>query len=152
MSKKILLVALSTNFGKSIAEIVANKIGKYFLSIDDFIEYSLFNSGELLKKCGKEYYLKREQDALSDCLGYENMLYSCSYDVFVNNLDKFQDFKMIYLYLPKEKLAEFKDSDLTINQIAFEDRNKFLESLAIKIDYKTKIDEIVMNVVKTIKE
>lgn len=152
MNKKILVISLSTNFAKSVTEILAKTLGKYFLSIDDFIEYTLFNSKELLKKCGKEYYLQREQEALQECLNYDNMIYSCSYDVFVNNGSKFQNFEIFYPYLPKDELDKFQDGDLTINQIAFEDRNNYLLSIATKIAYSKDINLIVEKILNQIRK
>ena len=52
MKNKILIVGLDTAYNKSLAQNLANESGAYFLDIEDYVSYSLFNVHTMKEKCG----------------------------------------------------------------------------------------------------
>lgn len=133
--KKILLLSLSNKFGEEIGVKLTHDLNVFYLNIDGFIEYSLLDSEKMLLTCGQKYYIEREQQALKTCLAFENMFFFCSYDVFVNNEQFFQNFEKLYLALPLEELKKYDDSDLVINTLAFEERDAYLKEIAKEIKF-----------------
>ncbi|MDD4816200.1 MAG: hypothetical protein PHQ62_03595 [Clostridia bacterium] len=152
MEKKFLLIALANNFGSSVGELVADDAGFYFLNIDDYIEYSLLDGDKMLVKCGKDYYLKQELKSIVDCLGFEKTLYYCSYDVFINNQNLFEDCQKIYIALSKKQLGKINDKDFVINNIAFEDRDLALRKICKVVESEFAVLKIfannIINIVK----
>lgn len=126
MEKKFLLISLADNFGSAVGELVADDLGLYFLNIDDYIEYSLLDSGKMLVKCGKEYYLKKELKSILDCLEFVNTIYYCSYEIYTNNKNLFENCEIIYIKLSKKQLEKLNEKNFVINNIAFDDRNAVL--------------------------
>lgn len=153
MGKKYLIISLSTQYGKKISEKVANQLGLYFLNIDEYVQYSLFDSENMIEVCGKDYYLQKESGAIKSCLEFENVLFNCSYDIFSNNEKIFlKKVEIIYLALTKNELKKFDDYDTLINQIGFLDRDKFLRknSFVAQADLQNE-EEYVNNIVNIIR-
>lgn len=134
MKKKILLLSLSEKIGSKIGATLADNLGLYFLSVDDYIEYSLFDANEMLVRCGESYYLQQEKKALEECLDFENTIYYCSYEVFINNKNLFSSFQIFYIYIPKERLEKEEGGNAFVNKIAFSDRDEFLSKIAYKVE------------------
>lgn len=132
--KKKVIVALADAFANKVAKMVANDLGFYFINLDDYIEYNLFDSEKILAKCGIEYLKKQEAKYIQDALMLENMMYYSSYELLVNNLSIFEDCELIYLALSKAQLLKLKEKNFEINELAFEDRDAYLKSIAIGIE------------------
>jgi len=145
MEKKFLLISLADNFGSAVGELVADELGLYFLNIDDYIEYSLLDSSEVLLKCGKGHYLKKELGAIMDCLEFVNTIYYCSYEVYINNQSLFEKCKKIYIALTKKQLEKFNDKNFVINNIAYEDRDLALKSGSQVIESEFFVAKIFAN-------
>lgn len=148
MKKKILLLSLSEKIGSKIGRALANNLGLYFLSVDEYIEYSLFDTNEMLIRCGESYYLQQEKKALQECLDFENTIYFCSYEVFINNQNLFSTFQIFYIYLSKEQLEKEEGGNAFINKLAFSDRDQYLSKIANKVEdekncYMDKLMQII---------
>lgn len=143
--KKKIIIALADVFTNKVAKMVANDLGFYFLNLDDYIDYNLFDAERILSKCGIEYLKTQETKYLKDALGLDNMLYYASYELFVNNQNLFDDYEIIYVALSKEQLAKLKEKNFEINDLAFEDRDKFLRSVALSVESDFLIEKSFAN-------
>ncbi len=135
IKSKILFVCLNDAFGKEISQNFAQSINFNLLVCKEMIEYDLFNSGDILKQLGVEYYNKRERDVVKNMCSFENVLMLCNYDNFFKNKDIFtQSATIIYLKFPKR----FLQKDDFINKLAFDGRNSDLSKIAdFVIDLKS---------------
>lgn len=126
---RILLLCLANAFGDKVGQSVAEKKGLLYLNIDHFVQYSLFNTSEMLLKCGKEYYDKQEKSAIKTASEFENMLYVCSYETYIKNRELLKNFQLTYLRLSKKQLEILNEKNIVINKIAFLDRDKILKKI-----------------------
>ncbi|MDD3232386.1 MAG: hypothetical protein PHO06_03450 [Clostridia bacterium] len=133
--KKIVIISLADEFGSKTSEIVASDLDMFFLKVDDYIDYNMFNSKEVLSRCGIEYFKKQETKFLNEALGFINTLYYISYDLFINNQNIFEkiDCEYIYIALSLEQLKNLNEKTVAINSIAFEDRDKFLRTISLTV-------------------
>lgn len=134
--KKIVIISLADDFGSKTSEVVANDIGMFFLKLDDYVDYNLYDSEEVLLRCGIEYFKKQEKKILCTAFEFINTLYYCSYNLFINNREIFSKFECEYVYiaLTLDQLNELKEKSLSINSIAFQDRDVFLKSIGLIIE------------------
>jgi len=151
--KKKIIIALADAFTNKIAKLVANDLGFYFLNLDEYIDYNIFDSERILAKCGIEYLKNQEVKYLQDALQLDDMLYYASYELFVNNQKLFNDYEKIYVALSREQLIKLKEKNFEINDLAFEDRDKFLKSIAISVESDFLIEKSFANkIVNTLKK
>lgn len=145
MMKKKVIIALSDAFTNKVAKMVANDLSLYFLNLDDFIDYNLFDSERILAKCGIEYLKNQEAKYLQEALLLENIMYYSSYELFVNNQKLFKNCEIIYVALSKEQLAKLKEKNFEINDLAFEDRDKFLKSVSLSVENNFLVEKSFAN-------
>ncbi len=115
----LLFVCLNEKFGETISKSFASELSLHFGNCKELIEYDLFNSGEIIKQFGQEYYLKKEKKVIETICNYENMLIFTNFDIFFHNILTFKKYCLIiYLNIPK-KLLSSKD---VVNKLAYEGR------------------------------
>ena len=64
MKNKIIIVGLNYSYDKCLASNLADESGAFFLDVEDYISYSLFDRTAMKEKCGTEYLYKQEQSAI----------------------------------------------------------------------------------------
>ena len=134
MAQKILLLSLSGEYGTIIGKIVAEKLGRGFLNIDDQIVEMLSKLQPVPAKQGIELFKGQEKQTIQNCLNLDQVVFFASYGLFIHNRQFFQSCKKIYVRLKKEQLRKFNDEDMLVNNLAFADRDKLLNEYAEKID------------------
>ena len=141
----ILFICLNEEFGREVTKTLAEVLSLHFADCKELIEYDLFSSGDVLKQCGVDYYLKREKKVIKMVCGYEDTLMFAGFDIFNHNDEIFSKYSTkVYLKLPKKLLS----SEEILNKIAYEDRDKDLENrcditITLKnLNKKTAIKEI----------
>ena len=123
----ILFLCLDENFGDEVSKSIAEDFSMYFASVKQLVEYDLFDSGEILAKCGEEYYLQRERNVVDVICNYENTLMFSNYDIFNYNKERFlSSCTVVYLKLPKKLLSKKE----VINRLSFDSKDKELEAVA----------------------
>ena len=148
LKNQIVFICLNEEFGREVSKELADTLSMHFADCKELIEYDLFNSGEVLKQCGEEYYLKREQKVIKMICSYENSLMFVGYDIFNHNVDTFKRYATrVYLRLPEKLLSkkdvlngiayESRDNDLLKNVDAVVNLKKLNSKMAIKEIYKT---------------
>ena len=124
LKNSILLICLNESFGKSLSKSFADSLSMHFADCKELVEYDLFNSGQILSECGKDYYLMREKKVVMMTCGYENTVMFADYDIFNHNKEVFNNRSTtVFLKVPKQCLTE-KDM---ISLLAFDIRDSELE-------------------------
>lgn len=134
--KRIVIISLADEFGSKTSEIVAGDLDMFFLKLDDYVDYNLFNSDEVLSRCGIEYFKKQEKKILNNAIEFLNTLYYTSYELFINNREIFAKFECEYIYIALSliQLKELKEKSFSINNIAFQDRDNFLRTVGLIVE------------------
>jgi len=145
--KKIVIISLADEFGSKTGEIVASDFDMFFLKVDDYIDYNLFNSKEVLSRCGIEYFKKQEAKFLNEALDFINTLYYIPYELFINNRNVFEkiDCEYIYIALSLEQLKSLNEKTVAINSIAFEDRDEFLRAISLTVESEVLVKKSFAN-------
>lgn len=141
MKNKILIVSLADEFIDKLAEKVASDLGLFYLNIDKYLTYSIQEPEKMLATCGIDYLKKQESRIIDECMEFENTIFYVSYEVFVNNQDKFIDCKIIYPAIKPKDLETLAEKSLTINTIAFEDRDYYLQEIAYTVQVNSFIKD-----------
>ena len=129
MKNKIIIVGLDYNFCKSVANLLADESDAFFLDVEDYLSYSLFDRNAMKEKCGIEYLIKQEQKAIRDCLEFENAVINFPYEYFCTNevYTAFQPSSIIvYLKISKQTLTKREENDAPANLICYTERDKTL--------------------------
>ena len=127
LKNNILFLCLDEKFGADVSKSVAEDFLMYFANVKELVEYDLFDSGEILAKCGEEYYLQREQNVVQTICDYDNALLFSNYDIFNYNKEAFlSNCLVVYLKIPKKLLSK----EEVINRLSFDIKDKELESVA----------------------
>ena len=126
--KKTVLISLANNFGAKTTKVVADALGKFYLNINDFVEYSLAKTPNALVNADYEYFLNLERKAICEALSYEDTIYYCDYDLYINNLKFFKKCSIIYIALSEKQLKCLNEDNQVITLIAFKDRDKILKN------------------------
>ena len=136
MEKKIVFMSLADLFGSKVASTVADDLSLFFLDLDKFIEYNMFDPSALLERCGVEHYKKQENRALIEAFDYEKTIYYSSFELFSNNVRLFMEnkFIVVYIALSRSQLENVEDKNLAINKIAFSDRDAFMRNAHLIIE------------------
>ena len=160
MKNKILIVGLDTAYNKSLAQNLANESGAYFLDIEDYVSYSLFNVHTMKEKCGIYYFNQQEYKSIVSCADYENSVINFPCDLFLRNeMYKFFIESSICVYVKFSELAINKadknysdDAKLTTNILCFKEINKQLESICDYTIYvkNKKISTIIKEIISKI--
>lgn len=153
MKKKILFVSLANKFGSNITKLVADKLGMFFLNIEDFVEYNLFDSKKLLLRCGKSHFEKKEKESIRQCLEYDNTIYYCSYETLANYYDLLSsNCDLCYIMLTKSYLKKLNEDNFVINDIAFADRDNNLQKIT-QVFYCDSLNEDFLSnkIIKTLR-
>lgn len=158
---------------KKISLLLAEKLGYYYLNIEDLIDYSLFDKEKMADICGIDYMKTEERKVINSINSYERIVVSMNYETFSSNLENInKNNKIIYLNIEKKQLeAEFNRlkksaeklksvsskkstiiSNLSMALIVFEERDKFLKkNCDIEAKYViSNIEETVNSIYKTI--
>lgn len=128
LGSSILVFCLNENVGSGLSKGLADFLGLHFANAKQIVEYDLFDSDEMIKKCGMAYFKKREKSSLKGLSNFEDSVIFLNYDLFVNNQSLFKKISpKIYIKLPKRKLDKQKD---VVSVLAYEERDKLLEEKA----------------------
>ena len=133
MAQKILLLSLSGKYGTIIGKIVAEKLGRGFLNIDDQIVKMLSKLQPVPAKHGKNLFDEYEKRVIQEALKSEYEIIYASYGLFIHNRQFFQNCRRIYVRLEKSDLKKFADDDLIVNHLAFVDRDNILCQNGLKV-------------------
>lgn len=133
MKNKIIIVGLNYEFCKSVANQLADDGGAFFLDVEDYLSYSLFDRNAMKEKCGIEYLIKQEQKAIKDCFEFENAVINFPYEYFCTEeiylLFK-QNSIVIYLKHSKQTLEKLNQNESPSNTICYNERNKTLSQIS----------------------
>ena len=133
MKNKIIIVGLDYNFCKSIANLLADESDAFFLDVEDYISYALFDRVAMKEKCGIEYLAKQEQKAIKDCLDFENAVINFPYEYFCSS-EIYSAFKLtsiiVYLKFSKQTLEKREQTETPANIICYTERDKLLSEIS----------------------
>lgn len=152
---------------------LSEKLGYYYLNIEDLVDYSLFDKEKMVDICGINYMKKEEKKIINSINSYEKTIASMNYETFSNNVENInKNNKIIYLNIHKIQLEEelnkleesvkkqksvsSKKSIMISNfkkaLIVFEERDKFIrKNCDIEVKYDiSNIEEAVNSIYKTI--
>ena len=133
MPKSIVVTALVGEIGARVAKEVAKNLDQVFCNLETCIQNHL--SATIFQNFGQQNLKMLEQHQI--CLAlYRGGVVFVPFDVLLHNQDLFAEEKKFYVYVPKSALSSFD----VAGQIAFADRDMFLQTIAQKIDLGT-IDE-----------
>ena len=137
MSKNVFFVCLNYGYAGKIANETALNCGKFFLDINELMEYSLGDLKRVKKLCGLEYLKKQQRKTLFDVKNYENTIANISYDFVIDEeySELFNNSLVVFIKLERKELTKmniFKtdDDNLNIELIVMEELNKLIESKA----------------------
>lgn len=131
VKQNVLFVGLSDQYARSVAECIADKLGLYFLDLDQLIDYSIIDKYNVKKVCGIKYLEDEEKRVITSVNDYERTVISVKYGTFVKYNNIFSE-KTLVVYLKLNhktlnKLNEKESINVGINDIIFEERNKYLK-------------------------
>lgn len=143
--QSILIVCLNEQFGQEVAKILADKLGMLFASCKDIVDYEVFDTKQVLEKCGIEYFQKKEKGALKHISKFENAVIFVDYEYFAKGYEYFSsNCNFIYLKAKKKQI-----SNSVINEIAFEERTAELENKCeFVIPLKTTEEKTASEIIK----
>lgn len=128
LGSSILVLCLNESIGSSLSKRLADFLGLHFADAKQIVEYDLFDSDEMIKKCGMAYFKKREKSSLKGLSNFEDSVIFLNYDLFVNNKMTFKKITpKVYIKLAKRKLDKKNDA---ISLLAYEERDKLLQDKA----------------------
>ncbi len=164
MKKNLTIIALNTEFKKTIAKKLAKQLDMLFVDVNEFVKYDLIDINQIIKTAGLEYYNKQETKAICMMKEYENALitlnnstFFCNdnfkilmdFSVFIYLRVKFDDFKTLLL---KERPNSYKYENM-LNEKVFAERDKILTNLSdIVVNVKLKDKNLTEKVIKNIKK
>lgn len=163
MKSNITLIALCNSFKKEIANNLANKLGMFYIDINELLNYQLQNIAEVISKAGIEYYNEEETKTVKMISSYENSLITLDLDTFFNNKNyKFlkQTSLFIYLKIDYDNYKKIIDNELpaktkiekSLNKKVFYERDKIIQQKSeIIVELNNKKD-IIDLLIKSIKE
>lgn len=133
MKNKIIIIGLNYEFCKSVANQLADEGGAFFLDVEDYLSYSLFDRNAMKEKCGIDYLIKQEQKAIKDCYEFENAVINFPYEYFcteeIYSLFK-QNSTVVYVKFSKQTLEKYNQSESPSNLICYNERNKLLSQIS----------------------
>ncbi len=164
LKKNLTIIALNTEFKKTIAKKLAKQLDMLFVDVNEFVKYDLIDINQIIKTAGLEYYNKQETKAICMMKEYENALitlnnstFFCNdnfkilmdFSVFIYLRVKFDDFKTLLL---KERPNSYKYENM-LNEKVFAERDKILTNLSdIVVNVKLKDKNLTEKVIKNIKK
>lgn len=164
LKKNLTIIALNTEFKKTIAKKLAKELDMLFVDVNEFVKYDLIDINQIIKTAGLEYYNKQETKAICMMKEYENALitlnnstFFCNdnfkilmdFSVFIYLRVKFDDFKTLLL---KERPNSYKYENM-LNEKVFAERDKILTNLSdIVVNVKLKDKNLTEKVIKNIKK
>ena len=128
LGSSILVLCLNESVGSGLSKELADFLGLHFANAKQIVEYDLFDSEDMIKKCGMAYFKKREKSSLKSLSNFEDSVIFLNYDLFVNNQTSYKKISpKIYVKIAKRKLDKKND---VINLMAYEERDKLLQEKA----------------------
>lgn len=158
LKKNICIIGLATNFTKTIAKTLADKLDMFYADINDLLRFDLLDINEAKKLAGKNYILKLETSKIKTVASYENTIITLNYSSLTNN-ENFEILKreclIIYLKLTKSLYEKHIEQDkLTKSQKAialtvFKDRDFISQNVTdimVKVNTKneSKLQDIIL--------
>ena len=64
LGSSILVLCLNESVGSGLSKELADFLGLHFANAKQIVEYDLFDSEDMIKKCGMAYFKKREKSSL----------------------------------------------------------------------------------------
>jgi shikimate kinase len=163
-----ILINLANINIKTLSLSLSEKLGYYYLNVEDLIDYSLFDKEKMIDVCGIDYMEREKKKVINSINGYEKSITSMNYETFSNNVENInKNNKIIYLNIDKNQLQEelnklkqkrvtAKNSNMIANitkaLIVFEEREKFIrKNCDIEVKYDiSNIGETVNSIYKII--
>lgn len=150
MKKNIVFVGLDNQITKSIANALSKELDMFFLDINDLIKYNFKNEDDVIFKVGIEYYDNQIKKIIKGASSYENTIFNCPYDLFLNDeiFNYFKDNHLIYIDIPKQVLEKISlenniDNKLDVQLLAYDE---FKTKLMSKTNVSLKYTEINNNI------
>lgn len=168
MKSNITLIALNATFKKEIAKQLAERLGMFYVDVNDLIKYDLLNIKQVISVAGLDYYNKVETKTVGSVSSYENTLITLDNDTFFNN-DNYKLLKdssiFIYLKLNFNDYKTIQDNEKDnseyyeklLNEKLFIERDLILSSVSdivvpISLSTKNKVNTITNKIKKYFKE
>lgn len=168
MKSNITLIALNAKFKKEIAKKLAEKLGMFYVDVNEMIKYDLLNINQVISVAGIDYYNKVESKTVASISTFENALITVENDTFFNN-DNYKILKekslFIYLRLDFESFKKQLDKEMNarqkdekeINEKLFYERDKIMSGVSdiaidISLSNKNKIASIIKEIKKHYRE
>lgn len=128
MTKRCVFISLVDNFADKLSEKVSTELGFLYLNIDSYIEYVYQGMPNLFENASLNYIKQQEVGAIKKALTFEQTLYYCGYQTFINNKNLFEDCNIIYLYMKPNDIEKLGGFNQIVDEIAFSDRDKILKN------------------------
>ena len=132
IEKNILIVGLVDEFLDKISSTLAFNLNKYYLNIDELINYYISEKQKMLELCGVEYFEEQERKVITSLKDYENTLMFAKFSTFSSYIDTFKE-NCIIIYvqinmksIKKNKKDKFATENL--NFLVFQERETFLKN------------------------
>lgn len=168
MKNNITIIALNGEFKKDIAKKLADKLGMFFVDVNEMINYDLLNINHVISVAGIDYYNKVESKTVKSISTFENSLITIDNDTFFNN-DNYKYLKntSIFIYLRldfenyKTLLNKEKDKnkkyEKKLNEKLFNERDALMLNLCdininVNLQWKNIITQIIREIKKHFKE
>ena len=148
---KIIIVSLCDKWAVEVGDRLSQTLGVMFCNVEDLVEYELLDKEKLAAVTSQEYLKESEAKVMRHVASFENVVASISYDYYVNNLKVLKKNAItFFLEVPKKFVRE---QGATINVLAYEERNKKLESecdFSLKM-IKTEPDFVCEKIINTLR-
>ena len=124
-----IVLSLAHSLSVDVAQTVSHLLGWEFVDVDKQIHGFLVKSLEY-NDPNRQFYQTAESYILKTALNKKRAVICVSFDVFRHNQNLFNGKKVFFLHTGKQNFAQ----QSVVDQIAFKDRNKFLENCTEKIE------------------
>ncbi|MBQ0017337.1 MAG: hypothetical protein KBT30_01740, partial [Clostridiales bacterium] len=159
LKKNIAIISLVSDYKKQISKALADELEMIFADVNDLMEFNLIND-DMLESAGQEYYDKNEKKTLQTITTYDNTVLTLNFSTLNknNNSELLKESSLvIYLRLNYDLFkqinkVEATKSLTTINEIAFEDRDKLMKKYADiivdinNLDKKESVETIISSI------
>jgi shikimate kinase len=157
LKKNICIIGLATNFTKTVAKALSDKLEMFYADINDLLKFDLLDIEEAEKKCGKAYITKLEKNKIKTVAGYNNTIITVNY----SSLTSEENIKhirknaiIIYLKLSKTeyeqklKTENLSPSKETLFLSVFNDRDFISSKICdLIINCKTLTNEQIVDLI-----
>lgn len=136
MKTNITIVCFVNSFEKKVAKALADDLELYYVDVNDFMEFNLINSSEVLTTCGADYLTKIERKTVKTVSEFENTVITLDTNMLFDkeNIKSLKETSiMVYIQVINKafeneiKNAATEDkAHLEVQGLVFEEREKQL--------------------------